>query len=49
MGYLKKTLSNFQKNLNLIDLYTSLIILIVLFLIIFTEKYAKNKKIRTNR
>ena len=36
-------------NLDLIDLYTSLIILIVLFLMIFTEKYAKNKKIRTNR
>ncbi len=46
---------NFEKNLllienlDLIDLYTSLIILIVLFLMIFTEKYAKNKKIRTNR
>ena len=37
------------ENLDLIDLYTSLIILIVLFLMIFTEKYAKNKKIRTNR
>ena len=37
------------ENLNLIDLYTSLIILIVLFLMIFTEKYVKNKKIRTNR
>ena len=46
---------NFEKNLlliqnlDLIDLYTSLIIFIVLFLMIFTEKYAKNKKIRTNR
>ena len=46
---------NFEKNLlliqnlDLIDLYTSLIILIVLFLMIFIEKYAKNKKIRTNR
>ena len=37
------------ENLDLIDLYTSLIILIVLFLMIFTEKYVKNKKIRTNR
>ena len=37
------------ENLDLIDLYTSLIIFIVLFLMIFTEKYAKNKKIRTNR
>ena len=37
------------ENLNLVDLYTSLIILIVLILMIFTEKHAKNKKIRTNR
>ena len=37
------------ENLDLIDLYTSLIIFIVLFLMIFAEKYAKNKKIRTNR
>ena len=37
------------ENFNLIDLYTTLIILIVLFLMIFTEKYAPKKKIRTNR
>ena len=37
------------ENLNFVDMYTFLIILIVLFLMIFTDKYAKNKKIRTNR
>tara|TARA_B100000963_G_scaffold272820_1_gene240983 strand:- start:11170 stop:12117 length:948 start_codon:yes stop_codon:yes gene_type:complete len=37
------------KNLNFVDLYTFLIILIVLFLMILTDKYVKNKKIRTNR
>ena len=39
----------FIENLNFVDLYTFLIILIVLFLMILTDKYAKNKKIRTNR
>ena len=37
------------ENLNFVDMYTFLIILIVLFLMIFIDKYAKNKKIRTNR
>ena len=36
------------ENLNLVDLYTLLIILIVLFLMILTDKYAKNEKIRTD-
>ena len=32
------------ENLNFVDMYTFLIILIVLFLMIFTDKYAKNKR-----